>query len=324
MKKNKKFINKEGATLLEFLISIFLILFIIIVLTASFRAIILNREIKTKAQAHSLALEEMEVIRKTSFTDLTNRTNADFLGVSYNLGQSRTKSDNQASSSPHVYELLPASSPKNNLTSLAFIPGNAYEDFTFKTMIKILNTSPSGWQAGLVFRYKDINNHYRFIFNSSLIKLEKIINGTSSNIFSTNQNFNFDTWYKLKVTTNWTFINLYLNDNLLSTITDESSNKGTIGLAGLNSGKIYFDDVDLITSSTTSWNFDSDPAGSTASGWERFGINDLPGGQGKLTIEDYNGSTDLKKIIVEVSWLQDQKTKNVRLVNLVGQYGFNL
>jgi len=320
---SSKLINQKGATLIELLVAIFFILVIIIVFTISFRSINLNEEIKMKSAAHFLALGEIETIRKIPFIKLTNRNNANFMGVAYNLGTAEVRADNSAPSLPQVYKLLPSSLSQNNITSLAIIPGNAYQDFTFETMIKVLDVSPLNWQAGFVFRFEDIDNYYYFLFDSSSIKLGKIVNATPSTLYTSSQTFNLNTWYKLKVITNGTSISLYLNDELLSNIIDESLSKGVIGLVGLNSAQISFDDTTIITSSTNTWNFDNDIEGGTASGWERFGLNNLPNGQGKLTIEDYNGHTTLKKITVEVSWVEKQKTKSVKLITLIGQYGLN-
>ncbi len=311
--------NKVGATLIELVVAIFFILSLAVVLTVSFRSAALNRSVQSLGQAQFLAQGEMETIKKAPFSSLTNRTNAHFLGVAYNLGSSQVVADGN----DRVYSLTPASSSINNISGLAFIPGSTYQDFTFETKIKVLSDSPSGWQAGFVFRYSDYNNHYRFIFNATSIKLEKLVGGTTTNLYTQNQTFNLNNWYQLKVVTSGTSLSLYLNNNLLSTISDSDFSQGAIGLAILNSARGYFDDVEVTTASTTTWNFDDDPPGETATGWERFGINDLPGGQDQLTIEDYGGYTDLKKITVRVSWLQNQKTRTVQLVTLVGQYGFN-
>jgi type II secretory pathway pseudopilin PulG len=318
-----KFTNQRGATLLELLVAIFIIIIMVSVFGSVFWSVNLNREIKYKSAAHFLALGEMETVRKMPFAKLTNRANANFIGVAYNMGVNQVQADGTAPSLPNAYSLSPAVAAINNLTSLSFVPGDSLSDFSFETTIKAMNPSPSGWQTGIVFRYEDADNHYRFIFNSSAIKMEKVINGSASVLYSTNYIFNLNTWYTLKIIANGSTISLYLNSSPLTTITVSDLSRGAIGLVGLNSAQVYFDNTTLISSSITAWNFDSDIQGSTPSGWEKFGINDLPQGQGKLTIENYNGDGNIKKVTIQVIWNQKQRNKTIQLMSLIGQYGIN-
>jgi type II secretory pathway pseudopilin PulG len=318
-----KFIDQRGATLLELLVAIFIIIIMVSVFGSVFWSVNLNREIKYKSAAHFLALGEMETVRKIPFAKLTNRANANFIGVAYNMGVNQVQADGTAPSLPNAYSLSPAAAAINNLTSLSFVPGDSLNDFGFEIIVKASNTSPLDWQTGIVFRYEDIDNYYRFILNSSAIKLEKVINGSTSILYSTNRIFNVNAWYKLKATASDSTINLYLDDTPLAIINDTDLSRGAIGLAGLNSAQVYFDNVALTSASTANWSFDSDTEGLIPVSWERFGINDLPQGQGKLTIENYNGDANIKKVTVQVGWNQKQRNKTIQLMSLIGQYGIN-
>lgn len=306
------------------MVAIFLISMLVVVFSTSFNSITLNRTIRAKAQAQFLAQEEIETIRTLPFANLTNRTNAPFIGVNYNLGTSLVKADAAALSSPNVYELLPAASATNNFTSLAILPGDIYGDFTFETSLKVLSSSPVGWQAGFAFRSNDINNLYRLVFSASQIKLEKMISGATTSLYSNSRTFTANTWYKLKITATGTSLGVYLDDTLLTTVTDTSLAKGAIALAGLNSAKADFDSLTLTSGTTSTFNFDSLTAGKTASGWERFGLYDLSSGTGKLSIENYNGNADIKKVTVEIDWLFGASTKTINFVTYISNYGLNL
>lgn len=313
--------NNLGVTFVEIIVSIFLILIIILAFGTTMANIKLNHKIKLKNQALALASEEIETLRKKPFSGLTNRTNADFLDVAYNFGSWQVKTDAAAPSEPNIYSALPLSDG-NEITSLAVLPANTENNFTLEAKVRA-QPSPAGYAAGLAFRYQDINNYYRFVFYSSAIKLEKKLNGTVTVLFNNTQSFVDNNWYDLKVIASGSDISLYLNNTLLGTINDTDFSGGCQALLGLNSAVLDFDNVSLIGQETRTWNFDADTPDNIAAGFERFGLNDLPGGEGRLTIEDYSGKTNIKKVTARVSWQEDGSSKFVQISTIIGQYGFN-
>lgn len=49
----------------------------------------------------------------------------------------------------------------------------------------------------------------------------------------------------------------------------------------------------------------------------------LNSGDGDLTIQDYEGDENTKKVIVEVNWSDNDGTQNVTFTTLVSKYGIN-
>ena len=52
-------------------------------------------------------------------------------------------------------------------------------------------------------------------------------------------------------------------------------------------------------------------------------LSKLPSGSGKLTIENYEGSDKVKKIIVTVTWQEQNVTKTTTLTTLAAEGGIN-
>lgn len=53
------------------------------------------------------------------------------------------------------------------------------------------------------------------------------------------------------------------------------------------------------------------------------GLDQLPSSQGKLTIEDYNGSNKTKKITIRVLWQEYGQNKEAVLITLATEGGLN-
>ena len=54
-----------------------------------------------------------------------------------------------------------------------------------------------------------------------------------------------------------------------------------------------------------------------------FDLNKLPSSQGKLTIENYEGSTEIKKVTIRVLWQEGGSQKEATLVTLISKGGLN-
>lgn len=66
--------------------------------------------------------------------------------------------------------------------------------------------------------------------------------------------------------------------------------------------------------------FSSLPASGSFSG---AGLNNLTGAQGEFTITDYQGSSDIKQVVVTVTWLEGGSAKSLSLETLMSENGLS-
>lgn len=308
--------NKSGFSIIESIVAISIVGFFVTIFGITYTLISTSQFLKHKNLAYYLALEEIEILRQKPFSELTNQTNGSFEGVAYNNGNWSVQNHASAPSSPKTYLL---NSPAGK-TSIASIPGFEYTDFTAEVKINVSNSSPANWEVGLLTRYDDDQNYYRIYFDSGNIYLKKMVDGVETTIDSNVKIFSKNSWYTLKVTTSGDTFDVYIDDVLQFNTTDDAFDKGRLALLGKNSVIANFDDVAITTLSTTTWDFDSDTIGEVATAWQRFGINDLPSGNTKLTIEDDQGEyNSLKKIIATVEWMEKSNLKSVTISTLINQ-----
>ena len=52
-------------------------------------------------------------------------------------------------------------------------------------------------------------------------------------------------------------------------------------------------------------------------------LDKLPSSEGKLTITDYQGNTNIKEVTIRVLWKERGSQKEVKLVTLIGKGGLN-
>ncbi len=356
---NKKFFIKIGAgfTLMEVVIALFLTVVIAGIFSVSLSTLRLNRANKFLLEAQKIGMEEMEIITETPFEILpatstcTTSSPCSFFGVHYNFPSSATSvwsiQDDTVSGGlgkSYNFNSSLASRLDNNINGLAFLSGTTsmYSgDFTVEGKIRIDAASAASTSAGFVFHYKDQKNYYRVYYknlSASTLILEKIVDGTLTSL-ATNSLASFanNAAHTLQIITNGSSIKIYLDDLVTPKIntTDNSLTEGGIGLLSINtaaSGQtgIYFDNVKIInvvncpttpiTNCDKTWNFES-TVNSQPNDLIRFGLYDLPSGQGELIIED-SGGVDLKKITVKVKWL-DSVEKTLTLYHLLSKYGIN-
>lgn len=321
--ENKKF----GYTIIEAIVAIGLVGFFILIYGASYTAVTSNQFLKNKSLAYNLAAEELEALRSTPFARITNRTDGNFIEVAYNKGNWSVKSDAAAPSLPNVYEIASPAGNPSGITGVAVVPGFDYDNFTDETKIKVMADSTAGWQAGVYFRYHDADNYYRVYFTGTNLYIDKKVGGVETSLTSKAKAFSTNTWYTLKVVANNNAFEVFVNGTSELTGTDAVSSftAGRLTLLGLNSVHAYFDDISITTSATKTWNFDSDAVGQVAASWQRFGLNDLPRGIGKLTIEDaQTGFTDIKKVKARVEWYERNNLKYIELSTLISEQGLSL
>ena len=108
-------------------------------------------------------------------------------------------------------------------------------------------------------------------------------------------------------------ISLYLNDGLLGIITDSEFSFGYNALTN-ELGTNYFDDITFTSAETRGWNFDEN--NNIPVEWQRFGLYDLPNGNGFLTISEPYSDTTLKQIDVTVNWIEKQESRSATISTL--------
>ncbi len=317
---NNKSNSKLGATIIESIVAIGLLSFFTAIFGTSYVLIATNNNYKFKTLAFYLAQEEIEALRSANFNNLTNRTAADFIDVTYNLGNWAVQSDNTAPSSPNTISFARKNVSETGISGFLSLPGFEYSNFTYLASIKINSNSPLDWKAGLALRYRDNNNYYSLNFNSSDISLDLVNAGVETNIGTEAQSFSINTWYDLKVIATNNAFDIYINDVLVLTATDSSStfSEGRNGMFSYNDSEVRYDDISITQSGTLSWNFDGNNAGSLPVEWRRYGINNLPAGTSKLTITDpADGNGDIKEVTARVEWTHRSNTRYVELTTLI-------
>lgn len=318
----KFFKNQHASTIIESIVAIGLASFFIGIFGVSYIATSFNQHLKFKNLAFNLVSEELEAIRATSYDQLSNRTNSDFIEVIYNIGSWSVQTNATAPSSPNTYMLTIPQGTPSGITGLATLPGFEYGNFTYESEIFVKSDSPSGWQAGLLARYHDVNNYYYVYFTATNLYLKEVVNGVETSLDSKIKNFSTDTWYTVKLVATNNSFEVFIDDisELTATDAENSFTQGRLALFGANSTHAYFDDVSVTTASTITWNFDSEAVNSIPTSWQRFGINDLPQGNTKLTIEEPEvGHSDLKKITARVEWQERGNTRNAEASTLITQ-----
>jgi len=307
--KNSMFHSPKGFGLIQALLAVALVSGAIFVFATLLSIIQMNKTGSLHTGAYKLAQEQMEILRNLPISDLTTRTNADFVNIIYNNGAAGTVNDISAPSSPETLELSSATSTLN----LMLLPNDAISDFTFEASLKASSTPI---KTGLMFRTKDINNYYFFYIKSDKIALEKKVGGITSTVYESFRTLSAGTWYKLKITAAGSAISLYLDDTKIQDITDASISSGSLALADVGT-PTRFDNISLSYGTTVNyWNFEGLAQGGIPKEWRRFGINNLPDGIGKLTISEPYSSSDIKKIDITVSWVEKGTNKSIILSTL--------
>lgn len=300
----------RGFTLIEIIVTIGMLCGAIAIFGVLLNVLRINKTGSFAAAAYKIAQEEIDIVKSYSIASLATRASSTFIGVMDNAGFFGAAPTSTALSLPNALANNAASSSP---LGVIILPYANLADFTLESSIKTADTSG---KTGLLFRAKDLDNYYFFYLQNNQLVLNKRMDGATSTLYSAAQTFSPGTWYKLKVAAAGSNLSLYIDDNLLSTITDASLALGAAALANYGN-TAYFDNASLIHDSITeNWNFDDLAPDSIPAGWMRFGINDLPGGSGALTISEPYGTATLKKIDVTVSWMERGKTKIIMLSTL--------
>jgi hypothetical protein len=312
--------NKKGLGLLEVIVAISMIVLFFAVITAVTYSLRAFQENQFKISASYILQASIDEIRSLPFASLVQRTNAPLTGITFNFGSWETAQDANAPSLPNVLRLLKPHSPPpggGDVKAMIAAPSSNVENGDFEAEIKLNSSSPNSF-AGLFFRSQDNFSYYRFIFNESQIKFEKVANGTPSVLWQQSRSFATSSFYKLGVSFASSNINLFLDDLELSVASDASFAKGDLGILVVGDLAPSIDDVTVTSGLSYNWNFDSATPPNLPVTWRRYSLYDLPGGQGFLTVEDV--ASDIKKITVRLNWTTNFGQKSLETQTYITSY----
>ncbi|HEC78743.1 MAG TPA: carboxypeptidase regulatory-like domain-containing protein [candidate division WOR-3 bacterium] len=148
---------------------------------------------------------------------------------------------------PNVYN------GKNKNTEKALVLYSMdFGDFKFKTKLKILNSTEENWEAGIVFRYRNEENHYCLKISSDTLSLVKKENGIQKAVAVVECATPKEKWFSLGVECYFTVIKTYLNDQLMFYEVNNVLTSGRAGLTVMNkiptqTTSVNFDDVTITT-----------------------------------------------------------------------------
>ncbi len=308
----------SGFSLIELIVAIALVGVALIAMSATIASFRLRQTSNYRSLAYALAEEEISSIKTIPFGNLTNVSSSTFNGVLYNLGRFTVTANAASSSPPNVYAVTTTGTPVNTITGLRIFPVNSASIVSANFKVRYPANPPANWAAGILFRASDYKNYYRLTVKSGGLELAKAVNGTVTVLTTYTFTPANDTWYTVGVYANGSNITSYVNGINTGTIIDTSFASGDIALVAQNGLKPLFDDCVLGTegAASSTWNFDNDPVGSEPVAFKKLGVYDLPNGRDELTIENYLGQADFKKITVAVYWKERGVNKGITLTAL--------
>lgn len=335
--------NHAGSTLLDMVLSLFVLSFMVLLVGTLLSSRDTNRRILQRAQAAALADEELNALRRLDVTTLTNQTNVSFKSVLYNAGSWNVVANGTAGhTSPNALELT-GNAITGAVSGRLLFPAGVYADATLEAKWRLASDSPAAAGFGYIFRATDSANEYRLRFartatdldgstsGTQNVVLDKVVSGTATTIDSRAATIAVDTWYDIKVILSGGNISVYLNGTQLGSgpFADATYASGSAALIGWGGAHLYADDVQTITGNTDAWNFDTDT--NLPAAWVRLGLNDLPDNtsttfddNGLLTIATYptgSATTSLKIATIVVSWLASGNVQSYTASGLIGRGG---
>lgn len=287
----------RGLTLIEIVIGVSLVSVLIVVFGVSLLAAVYAQRIKLRNMASVLADQQLAALQVYDTSQLANQTNGGLAGVLFTQGDFGATLDLTAPSPSQVLGV--ASSTSTGLTGLLPFPKNAYADATASMTFKVNVDSPAGWRTGMLFRARDLRNHYRVYLTSTSLVLQKVVGDAATTLYSDARAISTGTWQTLSVTATGSSISVTLNGTLVTTQVDATYSIGQSALAVWEGASVNFDDVAI---SGETWNFDGVTLGELHDDWLRFGLGDLPNGTGTLTISSPYADAAYKRYGVTISW----------------------
>jgi type II secretory pathway pseudopilin PulG len=294
----------RGLSLIEIVIAISLVAMLVVVFGVSLMAAVYAQRIKLRNMASALADQQLAAIQVYDTSQLTNQTDGALFAVLFTQGDFGTVDDPTAPSSSRAFGAA-TSTVTSGLTALMPLPKNAYADFTLTSDIKVNSGSPSDWQAGFLFRARDLRNHYRVYLTADALVLQKVANDVVTTLYTDARSISQGSWQELSVTASGSSISVSLNGTPVTTQNDTTFSVGQAALAVWEGASVNFDDV---SAAGESWNFDGVTLGEIHDDWLRFGLGDLPSGTGTLTISSPYTNPAYRRYSATISWMDRSGT----------------
>lgn len=132
--------------------------------------------------------------------------------------------------------------------SYALAGDAAWTDYTLEAKVNVTNNVNGNKDAGLVFRYVDEDNHYVLYLKNDdrsgrKMELVKVVNGVKTTLDHASPSVAADTFYTYKVVLDGDTIEVYQDDVLQLSATDNAFSAGKIGARVYANTLAYFDDV---------------------------------------------------------------------------------
>ncbi|MFH0952103.1 MAG: prepilin-type N-terminal cleavage/methylation domain-containing protein [Patescibacteria group bacterium] len=308
--------DQAGFGLIETLIAIGLTSILFLIIVSFLNASNLSRHAKFTVQATALAANEIEGLRNLDYNLLIDQTNAPFYTQLYTVGDWNTVSDTTRalSTGPAVGA---------GVTGLIKIPGDAQSVYTLEAKVKVLNSAPVGWRAGLAIKAKESNRYYRYVLRSNEILLEKVEPSGITVLSQTPYLISEDIWNTLKVIVSGNTFDLWLGAvNIDSSVIDNSAGwtSGDSGLITVGGPAVRFDDVKItntVPETIIDEDFNAVDIGTRPESWQFLEPASLPSGSGTITIADYNGETNIKEVTATLTWQEVNNDRSVSLTSLI-------
>lgn len=288
----------RGLSLIEVVVGVSLVSVLIVVFGVSLMAAVYAQRVKLRNMASVLADQQLAALQVVDTSQLSNQTNGALTGVLFTQGKFGAVEDPTAPSPPRAFGAA-TSTVASGLTALMPLPKNAYADFTMTADIKVNGGSPADWQAGFLFRARDLRNHYRVYLTATSLVLQRVSADAVTTLYSDARSISQGTWQELSVSVTGSSIGVSLNGTLVTTQNDASFSVGQAALAVWEGASVNFDDV---TIGGETWDFEDAGLGEIHDDWLRFGLGDLPSGTGTLTVSTPYSDPSYKRYSVIISW----------------------
>ncbi|HMB53892.1 MAG TPA: Ig-like domain-containing protein, partial [Thermoanaerobaculia bacterium] len=135
-------------------------------------------------------------------------------------------------------------------TFLSWDPGAALTDYRFA----VRQRSDDDDGIGLVFRYQDAGNHYRFYWHkASLRRLQKRVGGTYVTLAEDSVGYTQYAWHEIEIVADGTQLQAWVDGTLVFDVVDSEFPSGTFGMMAYGNVNSIWDDlrvVDLTQPST--------------------------------------------------------------------------
>ena len=309
---------RNGFSLIELIVAVAIVSVSLVAMTATIASFRLRQTSSYKNLAYALAEEEISAIKTIPFANLTNITSSTFSNVLYNLGNFAVSADTTSSSPPNIYAVTATGTAINTITNLRVLPSNAAQIISATIKVRYPAIPPANWATGILFRASDYKNYYRLTIKSTGLELAKAVNGVITILSTYPFSPNADTWYTIGVSANNSSITSYVNGINTGIVIDTELTSGNIAIIAQSGLKPIFDDIALAidNTATSTWNFDQDQTGEEKKEFKKLGVYDFPSGRDELTIENYLGQSDFKKITASVYWTERGVKKGISLQTL--------